>query len=75
MHRHTHSPRTYAHKFGDHGYDDGVCGVYLRSFVSVVACGFIHWHQNNARLTLAQFCNTHRHDWSRASAQTSRKLA
>ena len=26
-------------------------------------------------LTLARFCGTHWHDWSRASAQTSIKLA
>ena len=28
-----------------------------------------------ASLTLARFCGTHWHDWSRASAQTSRKRA
>ena len=28
-----------------------------------------------ASLTLARFCGTHWHDWNRASAQTSLKLA
>ena len=50
--------------------------IFMCCYISHCKCATQKYNrQTDASLTLARFCGTHWHDWSRTSSQTSRKLA